>query len=100
MILDKKPQMNILQAMGITTKNIRRIFFLLGMTIVTFGGAIGLILSSVIILIQQWTPFIQVPGTSLPYPVKWQFENLLLVMTTLIVLGGVASAWASRGADR
>jgi len=70
------------------------------MTIVAFGGGIGLILSSVVILIQQWMPFIKVPGTSLPYPVIWQLENLLLVMATLIVLGGIASAWASRSALR
>jgi len=100
MVLDKNPQMNILQAMGITPKKIRSIFFLLGMTIVAFGGGIGLILSSVVILIQQWMPFIKVPGTSLPYPVIWQLENLLLVMATLIVLGGIASAWASRSALR
>jgi len=57
-------------------------------------------LSSIIILIQQWIPFIYIPGTSLPYPIKWELENLILVLTTLFVLGGVASAWASRGVNR
>jgi hypothetical protein len=53
-----------------------------------------------VILIQQWIPLIYVPGTSLPYPVKWELENLLLVMATLLILGSVASAWASRGVKR
>jgi len=97
MILDKKPQMNILKAMGITQKHLRQTFFLLGMLIICFGGGIGLMLSSFVILIQQWIPLIYVPGTSLPYPVKWELENLLLVMATLLILGSVASAWASRG---
>ena len=97
MILDKKPQMNILKAMGITQQQLRQTFFSLGMLIIIFGGGIGLVLSSVVILIQQWIPFINVPGTSLAYPVKWVFENLLLVMGTLLLLGGIASAWASRG---
>ncbi|MGB2434559.1 MAG: ABC transporter permease [Flavobacteriaceae bacterium] len=97
MILDKKPQMNILKAMGITQQQLRQTFFSLGMLIIIFGGGIGLVLSSVVILIQQWIPFINVPGTSLAYPVKWELENLLLVMGTLLLLGSLASAWASRG---
>ena len=100
MILDKKPQMNILKAMGISHLQLRQTFFSLGMLIILFGGGIGLILSSIVIFIQQWSPFINVPGTSLAYPVKWQLENLLLVMGTLILLGGLASAWACRGAKR
>lgn len=100
MILEKRPQMSILKAMGISQQNLRYTFFLLGMLIILFGGGLGIVLSSVVILIQQWIPFIHVPGTSLPYPVKWEFENLLLVMATLIVLGSIASAWASRGIKR
>ena len=100
MILEKRPQMTILKAMGISQQNLRYTFFLLGMLIILFGGGLGIVLSSIVILIQQWIPFIHVPGTSLPYPVKWEFENLLLVMATLIVLGSIASAWASRGIKR
>ena len=100
MILDKKPQMTILKAMGISQKQLRQTFFFLGVMIILFGGGIGLMLSSFIILIQQWTPFINVPGTSLPYPVKWELENLLLVMGTLLLFGIIASAWASRGVKR
>ena len=100
MILDKKPQMNILKAMGITQHQLGQTFFLLGMMIVLFGGIIGLVLSSVLILIQQWDPFINIPGTSLAYPIKWEFENILIVMGTLLLLGSLASAWASRGANR
>ena len=97
MILDKKPQMTILKAMGITQKKLRHTFFLMGMIIVFLGGGIGLLFSSIVILIQQWSPFINVPGTTLPYPVQWKIGNLLLVMGTLLLLGSIASAWASRG---
>ena len=100
MILDKKPQMNILKAMGVTQHQLGQTFFLLGMMIVLFGGIIGLVLSSFVILIQQWDPFINIPGTSLAYPVKWEFKNILIVMGTLLLLGSLASAWASRGANR
>ena len=97
MILDKKPQMNILKAMGISSIKLRQTFFLLGMMIILFGGGIGLVLSSLVVVIQQWVPFIYVPGTTLPYPVKWELTNLFLVMGTLTVLGSITSAWATRG---
>ena len=100
MILDKKPQMTILKAMGITQQQLRQTFFSLGMLIILFGGGIGLALSSIVILIQQWSPFINVPGTSLPYPVQWEIGNLILVVGTLLFLGSMASAWASRGVKR
>ena len=38
MILDKKPQMNILKAMGITQQQLRQTFFSLGMLIIIFRG--------------------------------------------------------------
>ena len=62
-----------------------------------FGGGFGLVLSSIVVLIQQYSPFIDIPGTSLPYPMQWEITNLLLVVGTILFLGSIASAWASRG---
>jgi len=97
MILDKKSEIKILNAMGATHEKLRGIFFLLGVLISLIGGAIGIIIASIAIIIQQVRPFLQVPGTSLPYPVKWEFENFILVVLTLFTLGIFTSAWASRG---
>lgn len=100
MILDKQRQMKILLSMGATPQKIHRIFFLLGVLICSIGGLIGLILGSVLILVQYHFPFIYVPGTNLPYPVLYQTENLLIVMITLMVLGLLSTAWATRGLDK
>ena len=100
MILDKKPQMKILTAMGTPSNSLRKIFFLLGMLISFFGGGLGIIIASAAIIIQQNYPFLYVPGTSLPYPVRWEFENFLLVFFTLAILGAIASGWASRGVKK
>ena len=100
MILDKKPQMKILKAIGITQRQLRQTFFLLGMMIVVFGAGLGLVLSSIVILIQEFSPFINIPGTSLPYPVQWKIINLLLVVGTILLFGSVSSAWASRGVKK
>ncbi len=97
MILDKKPQMRILVAMGARPKNLRLVFFLLGMIITVIGGLVGITSASILIAIQSAAPFLYVPGTSLPYPVSLEFKNLILVFFTLVLLGSIASSWASRG---
>ena len=100
MILDKQRQMKILLSMGATPQKIHRVFFLLGVLICSIGGLVGLVLGSVLVLVQYHFPFIYVPGTNLSYPVLYQVENLLIVMTTLMVLGLLSTAWATRGLDK
>ena len=97
MILDKKPDMKILEAMGLSTNSLRKVFFILGLLISLIGGAIGIVFASLLIVIQQVRPLLFVPGTSLPYPVNWEFENFILVIMTLTILGMISSGWVSRG---
>ena len=99
-ILDKRSEIKILNALGATHGKLRGVFFLLGLLISLIGGAIGIILASIVVIIQQKSPFLKVPGTSLPYPFKWEFDNFILVIITLSTLGIVTSAWASRGVKK
>ena len=100
MILDKKSEIRIFNAMGATPDKLRNIFFLLGILISIIGGTIGIVLASIAVIVQQTSPFLYVPGTSLPYPVKWEFENFIIVVLTLTILGMITSAWASRGVKK
>jgi lipoprotein-releasing system permease protein len=100
MILEKQSQMKILLSLGATTKGIYYIFFILGLLICGFGGLFGLIFGSILVLIQHSAPFIYVPGSSLSYPVLFQIENLFIVMGTLMILGVLSTAWATRGLDK
>ncbi len=97
MILDKERQLRILFVMGFSPSILRNIFFALGLLICAVGGFLGLIAASIIVLVQDLYPFLYVPGTSLPYPVEYRFENLLIVWFTLMVLGALGAAWACRG---
>ena len=97
MILDKERQLRILFVMGFSPSILRNIFFALGLLICAVGGFLGLIAASIIVLVQDLYPFLYVPGTSLPYPVEYRFENLLIVWFTLMVLGALSAAWACRG---
>ncbi|MGB1404658.1 MAG: ABC transporter permease [Flavobacteriaceae bacterium] len=100
MILDKQDQLKILYAMGATPQGIHRIFFLLGMLICTLGGGVGLLIGSALVGLQSVAPFLSVPGTSLPYPVLFEFKNIGLVLLTLLVLGSLSTAWATRGLNK
>ena len=97
MILDKERQLRILFAIGFSPSILRNIFFALGLIICAVGGFLGLVAATIIVLVQDLYPFLYVPGTSLPYPVEYRFENLLIVWFTLMVLGALSAAWACRG---
>ena len=91
-ILDKKNQLKILAAIGLDTFAYKKIFFLVGCLITFFGGTSGIILGSLLVLLQKHSPFIKVPGTDLPYPILLELENLGLVLLTLFLFGGIVSA--------
>ena len=54
-------------------------------------------LGIIIVGLQALFPFIYVPGTSLAYPVLFELKNILVVLGTVIVLGALSTAWATRG---
>ncbi|MCY3999009.1 MAG: FtsX-like permease family protein [Flavobacteriaceae bacterium] len=97
MIIVKKPQFSIFLSLGLTLQQIRHIFFYVGLQICCIGVCFGLLLGSTLVLIQSKKPFLYVPGTFLPYPVRFEFTNLLLVLLTVIVLGVLCSWWTTYG---
>ena len=97
MILDKKEQLKILLTLGAEPKGVHRIFFFLGIIICVIGGLVGLTLGAILVLIQGHFPFIHVPGTRLVYPVLFEMKNIALVFGTLLLLGSLSTAWATRG---
>lgn len=95
MILEKRPQLKVLYALGVVPKKIRLIFFYLGGMISWVGGGLGVLLGTCLVLLQRYFPFLYVPGTNFPYPVRLEFQNVAMVLLLLLVLGGLASAWAT-----
>jgi lipoprotein-releasing system permease protein len=94
MILDKKKNLNTLFNLGVTLKDIRRIFFLQGSLMTVLGGGLGLLLGYVIILLQDRFALIMITP-SLPYPVTIKPINFIIVFATISVLGILASKIAS-----
>jgi lipoprotein-releasing system permease protein len=94
MIIEKKDNLKTLYNLGTEIKNIRKIFLLQG-TILTFlGGLLGLFIGIIVILIQEKFNIIMITE-SIPYPVIFNFQNILIVMITILSLGYIASWIAS-----
>ena len=95
MILDKKKTLNTLFNLGATLKEVRRIFFYQGSLMAILGGLIGLGLGFLLVLLQHAFSLIMITP-SLAYPVTLKFENFVIVLLTISVLGVIASKIASR----
>ena len=94
MILDKRDNLKTLFNLGLTIKEIRHIFTLQGFLLSVFGLVVGLILASIIVFIQKiYEPIMIRPD--LAYPVEFHWENLLVVVATILVLGIIAALIAS-----
>jgi lipoprotein-releasing system permease protein len=95
MILDKKGNLKTLFNLGTNIKDLRNIFLLQGTLLSVFGGIIGLLLGVLIVVLQQHYQLIMITST-LAYPVVFTFQNILIVMATIITLGLIASSRVSK----
>lgn len=93
-ILEKRGNIKTLYFMGLTITEIRKIFFYNGLLMTLIGVSIGLLLGTIVVLLQMQYGFVPITP-NLPYPVQFKLINLFIVFATIIVLGGLASKMAS-----
>jgi len=84
--LDKKDQAKSLVALGFNKKNLRMIYFFTGFLIVFFGIMMGLVIGSVISYLQIRTGLFRASET-LPFPVKIEMINYIIVSVTALFFG-------------
>ena len=94
-IIDKRDNLKTLYNIGVNQTSIRTIFFTQGIIITLFGLIIGLGLATGIILLQQHFSFIMITPT-MPYPVLFEWQNMAIVIMTIIILG-LISSWIASG---
>jgi lipoprotein-releasing system permease protein len=94
MIIDKKQNLKTLFNLGVSIKEIKRIFVLQGFLLTLFGLAVGLVIGCLLIFFQKKFEFFMITQ-SIPYPVEFRFFNLLSVGLTILILGFVAAKIAS-----
>ena len=96
LIIEKKKDTATLRAMGGDNSLIRSIFLNEGTIIAVVGGIIGLILGIIAVLLQQYIGIIRLgDGTGSYivdyYPVALQMQDVLIVLATITIIGGIAA---------
>ena len=94
MVLDKKSNLRTLFNLGVEIASLRNIFLLQGTLLSVVGGIIGVFFGVILVILQQKTQLIMV-SDSLPYPVIFSFQNVFVVLATILILGFLASLIAS-----
>lgn len=102
LVLEKEQDIQILQAMGGGRKFIQKIFLTEGVLLALTGSFIGIILALIFSYLQVTFKLIPLTGSFVIdyYPVKILFTDILLVITTVIVIGLLASWVPSMKAAR
>lgn len=107
LILDKKKDIDILWNVGADIGTIQRIFMFEGLLITFIGACIGLVLGTLICLIQ--IEFKIIPFNSgfviNSYPVSLQLSDYFIVFAAVIVIGFLSSwypvrVFASKGIEK
>lgn len=93
-IYDKKENIKTLSSLGLGIKKIRKIFLLQGFLLTVFGLIVGLTLAILLVFLQKQFGLFMITQ-SLAYPVEFLFSNVLIVFSTILVLGYIASRIAS-----
>lgn len=94
LILDKKDDLSIYKAMGMTNQNIITVFKTEGNLITLAGAILGLGLGTGICLLQEKFGLITLGDGSYiisAYPVKLVFSDILIIMATVLFIGYSAS---------
>jgi lipoprotein-releasing system permease protein len=93
-IYDKKENIKTLSSLGLGIKKIRKIFLLQGFLLTVFGLTVGLSLAILLVFLQKRFGLFMITQ-SLAYPVEFLWSNVLIVFSTILVLGYLASRIAS-----
>ncbi|MGK0412832.1 MAG: lipoprotein-releasing system permease protein [Polaribacter sp.] len=94
MIIDKKENLKTLFSLGATVKEIKNVFILQGFLLTFSGMIVGLILGILLVFLQNKFGLLMIVE-DLPYPVEFRFMNLLIVFSTITILGFIAAKIAS-----
>jgi lipoprotein-releasing system permease protein len=94
MILEKRPNLKTLVNLGAPVSSLRRIFLFQGSTLTVLGGAIGLAIGIVVVVLQQQFKWIMITET-LAYPVAFSITNVVVVLLTISLVGVLASWFAA-----
>jgi lipoprotein-releasing system permease protein len=94
LVLEKKKDIQVLQAMGASRQLIRKIFMAEGLVLAGIGAISGIILAVTLYFLQVKYKLVPLQGDSFLidyYPVKLVWQDFLLVTLTVFTIGMLAS---------
>lgn len=102
-VIEKRRDLAVLQAIGVSRKNIRRIFVLEGGLIGAVGSAAGLFLGLALVYVQKYTGLVPLAGAQSfiidAYPVHVEWLDLVIVVGVALLLSTLAALYpAARAA--
>lgn len=105
LLLEKRWEVGILKSMGMNDKKSFRLYFYLGWLTGGSGMIFGIIFSLTILLLQQYFPFIHLPGGGDIYimkylPVDVQFLDVIITFITLSLVISFSSWYPAKKANR
>lgn len=104
LVLEKKKDIQVLQAMGADRSLIRRIFLAEGLLLAVLGVAGGIMVALLLYYLQVTYKLVPIQGQSFLidyYPVKLVFWDFILVIATVLLIGLLASWFpAARAAEQ
>ena len=104
LMIEKQKDVQMLRSMGADNRLIRRIFMYEGSMIPIFGALTGILIGVILCLIQQRYGLIKLGEigafVSNNYPVRVSLFDLLVIFTTVCVIGFLASRYPVRYLER
>lgn len=102
LVIEKKRDLGILSAMGITPVQARNIFLLQGLLMAIVGGIIGVSLGMSVCYLQETYGFVQLDQAASfmfnAYPVELRWVDVWIVLGTVILLGWITALYPARKA--
>lgn len=101
-VIEKKKDISVLQALGLTVQKVKQIFYLEGLLISVLGFILGFVFAYLFYIGQIKYGFIGVANafSRTAYPISMQSVDVLIVFALVITLGILASIPASRRAGQ
>ena len=100
LIIEKEKDIQTLRVLGLKKSSIQNVFFQNGVLINSIGLSLGLVVGTIIILIQKKTGFISVGDMGLAYPVEIKGINYFIILLTAILVAVISSYISSSTAKK
>jgi lipoprotein-releasing system permease protein len=101
LLLEKKQDIEVLNAMGLTGWRLEQVFAWQGVLINAIGGVIGAAVGLLLVGGQQQFGWVKLQGSVIPaYPVEWMATDVLGTLGVVVLIGGIGSGWMVRNLVR